>query len=93
MQKKIEKINAFAEKDCNQCELRAACFLAEADWQKAKIDYPCFYPTEGLKFDIESRFYDRKCHEKQSIINRLLILLYAGSLILTFLTAFLIFAR
>lgn len=42
MQKEIETLNAFAEKDCNKCELRAACFLAEADWQKAKIDYPCF---------------------------------------------------
>lgn len=57
MQKEIETLNAFAEKDCNKCELRAACFLAEADWKKAKIDYPCFWATDGLVLDIISKYH------------------------------------
>lgn len=62
MQKKIKKLNAFAEKDCNKCELRAACYLANADWQQAKKDYPCFWATDGLVFDIASR-YDKERSE------------------------------
>ena len=93
MQKKIEKLNAFAENDCNKCELRAACFLAEADWQKAKNDYPCFCPTNGLTHDIESKFYNRKNSEKQRIINGLLIFAYVESLIITALAVFLLFAK
>lgn len=52
MQKEIEKINNFAQNDCRKCELRAGCFLAAADWEQAKKDYPCFYPVEGLKKEI-----------------------------------------
>lgn len=93
MQRKIEKLNAFAESDCNKCELRAACFLAEADWQKAKIDYPCFWPTDGLTYDITSKFHDQKSSEKQRIINGLLLFAYTESLIITALAVFLMFVK
>lgn len=68
MQEKIKKLNAFAEKDCNKCELRAACFLAKADWQKAKKDYPCFWATDGLVLDITNRYHNGKAEEKQRTI-------------------------
>lgn len=93
MQKKIKKLNAFAEKDCNKCELRAACFLAQADWQKAKIDYPCFWATEGLVFDITSKYNNEKAEMKQMVINRLLIVAFVESLAVTALAVFLLFAR
>lgn len=93
MQKKIKNLNAFAEKDCNKCELRAACFLAEADWQKAKIDYPCFWATDGLVFDITSRYHNGKAEEKQRTVNRLLAVVFVESMAVTALTIFLLFAR
>lgn len=48
MQKKIKKISNFAQSNCNKCELRAACWLANADWHKAMKDYPCFQPVPEL---------------------------------------------
>lgn len=93
MQEKIKKLNAFAEKDCNKCELRAACFLAKADWQKAKKDYPCFWATDGLVLDITNRYHNGKAEEKQRTINRLLTVVFVESLAVTALTVFLLFAR
>lgn len=93
MQKKIKKLNAFAEKDCNKCELRAACFLAKADWQKAKIDYPCFWATDGLVSDITSKYHNEKAREKQQTVNRLLIVVFVESVAVTALIIFLLFAR
>ena len=93
MQKKIKNLNAFAEKDCNKCELRAACFLAETDWQKAKRDYPCFWATDGLVIDITSRYHNTKTEEKQQTINHLLFVVFAESLAVIALIVFLLFAR
>lgn len=93
MQKKLKELNAFAEKDCNKCELRAACYLAKADWLQARRDYPCFWATDGLVFDITSRYQNEKEEEKQQIINRLLIVIFVESLAVTTLIIFLLFAR
>lgn len=90
---KIKELNAFAEKNCNKCELRAACYLAKADWHQAKRDYPCFWATDGLVLDITSRYHNEKAEIKQRIINRLLNVVFVESMMVTALTIFLLFVR